>query len=156
MVVLVLWLNVLQLSTDVIGRSGLQASLGLLSREDYLAHNLGWYAPAVEAVNDLSEGSRTVMLWEPRSLYCAPGCDGDEVLDRWLHDITRLGEPGLVLEEWLSQGYSHVLVHHAGAEFTRGGDSRYKRSDWRALEALLASLRLQQDFGGAYALYELK
>ena len=60
--------------------------LGLRSSDDYLADNLGWYAPAMQAVRELPPDAHVLMLWETRSLNCLPKCDPDEVIDRWFHD----------------------------------------------------------------------
>lgn len=47
---------------------------GMQSRHTYLTDRLGWYAPAMQAVNELPPGSRVVFLWEVRAYYCRADC----------------------------------------------------------------------------------
>lgn len=137
-----------------------QVVLGLQTRQEYLANNLGWYAPAMQAVGELPPGARVLMLWEARSLYCASVCIPDEVLDRWAHDRQLLGGDGAeageqVLQAWRQAGYTHLLLHRAGMEFMRSEGGPQRPEDWPLLDALLTSLPVVQDFGGAYQLYGL-
>jgi hypothetical protein len=156
LVVLALAVNALQISLETLSSGAPQFLAGLRSETDYLDDNLGWYAPAMRALAGLPEGDKGLMLWEPRSLYCAPRCHPDEVLDRWSRDLKTWGDPGLVLSAWRRAGYTHLLVYRAGAEFIRQNDARFAPEEWRALEGLLAGLPPPQEFGEAYALYNLK
>jgi hypothetical protein len=161
LIALVLGLNVLEVGVHTLQQRSLDYVLGVKVEADYLADNLGWYAPAMEAVRQLPSDQRALLLWEPRSLYCLPRCDPDEVLDRWKRQ--RYSTPGAppasnaaILAEWRAAGYTHLLFHRSGADFIRQeGRLAYTAEDWQALEALLADLRPIQDFGGAYLLYSL-
>jgi hypothetical protein len=144
----------IQMAETVLKSGAPQVLLALRQPEDYLDDNLGWYAPAARAVSGLPEGTRTLMLWEPRSLYCTPGCQPDEVLDRWLSE-RQAASPAGVLQAWREAGYTHLLYNRFGAEFVRGEDPRYTMEDWQALDSLLGGLPVVQDFGGAYQLYAL-
>jgi len=110
----------------------------------------------MEAITGLPDEASVLMLWEPRSLYCLPKCDPDEILDRWIHDRYLYGDPQDILDRWKSDGYSHVLLHQAGADYIRRADERYTEADWEALEEVLAQLADPVDFGGAYYLYSLE
>jgi len=155
--VFVVWLfSVLEVGRYTLGQGAPQEVLGILSPEDYLDKNLGWFARTMQAVNDLPEGSKALMLWEPRSLYCLPKCVPDEVIDRWKHDLSVYQDPSAILENWRSTGYSHLIDYQAGADFVIGEDQRYSPGDWEALDALLSNLPPPVDLGGAYLLYSLQ
>jgi hypothetical protein len=154
-VTLVLWLNALEVGVESLQRGAPQLLFGLQSSEEFLDQNLGWFSPAMTAIQDLSEADRVLMLWEPRSLYCAPICIPDEILDRWLHDMITYPDVDRVVDSWRGAGITHLLYYRIGADFTRQGDQRYQPSDWEALDALLASLPTVAKFGHAYELYEL-
>ena len=155
LVLLVFWLNVVKtgLSTWSLGSS--QVLFGLRTSEQYLADNLGWYWYAMQGLSDLPNGSKVMMLWEARSLYCIPICVPDEIIDRWAYDRASLNDPERILQSWRAAGYTHVLYYKAGADFVRREDSRYQADDWLDLDQLLSHLPLDKDFGGAYLLYSL-
>jgi hypothetical protein len=161
LIALVIGLNTFEVGVYSLRLGAPAAVLGLKPAGQYLADNLGWYIPAMEAVQALPPGDRALLLWEPRSLYCLPRCDPDEVLDRWKR--ARYDDPGAAISEndailaaWRAAGYTHLLYYHSGADFIQQENRMpYIPDDWQALEALLADLRLVQDFGGAYTLYAL-
>jgi hypothetical protein len=97
-------LNLWQVGVSVLGSGAPQVLAGLRSSEDFLEGNLGGYMVAMQAVNELPSTSKVLMLWEPRSLYCLPQCDPDEVLDRWIHDRHRFTDPNRILESWQQVG----------------------------------------------------
>ena len=152
---LVLGFNLIHVSLDVMQKGTLQVITGRMDEQEYLARNLGGYAIAMEEMQTLPEGSLVVMLWEGRGLYCQPLCDSDEMIDRWLSDLRREGQPGEVLAEWERQGYTHVLYYRLGAEFIEENDSRYHESDWKALEQILGGLKLVENANGDYQIYEI-
>jgi hypothetical protein len=161
LIALVLGLNTFEIGVQALQQSTPNSVLGLKPVENFLAENLGWYAPAMQAVRQLPEGQRALLLWEPRSLYCLPRCDPDEVLDRWKRQrypassSVPVGNEA-ILSDWRSAGYTHLLYYRAGADFIRQeGRLAYTQADWQALDALLDGLPLVQDFSGAYALYAL-
>lgn len=161
LVLIVIGLNIVELAGQTLKSGAAQAALGLVAEEDYLSNTLGWYAPAIQAVHDLPDGSRTLLLFEPRSLYCQPVCDPDEVLDRWLRERWdgaggQPRSPEAVLEGWRATGYTHLLLYQSGADFIHQ-ESRlpYRPEDWQALSDLISPLPVIQKFGGAYILYSL-
>jgi hypothetical protein len=155
MVVLVLCLNVFAVSFDSLKKGAPQNFLSLQSDHDYLVNNLGWYTLAMDAIRELPSDAHVLMLWEPRSFYCQPLCDPDEVLDRWLVGLDRWETPSDVAYAWQEQGFSHILYYQTGAEFVRDSDQRYQLADWQALDLLLSDLSLLENFGDAYILYSL-
>ena len=161
LVLMVLWLNVLEVGLLTLNQKPVSLLLGVESTQDYLEDNLGWYIRAAQAVKALPGGTRALMLWEPRSLYCAPKCAPDEVLDRWLRERhgggrNPMASPDEILQAWRKEGYTHLLYYQTGAEFLREeGEGGYLPEDWQALETLLSMLPQPKDFGGDYLLYSL-
>ncbi|MEZ0395356.1 MAG: glycosyltransferase family 39 protein [Anaerolineales bacterium] len=140
---------------DAYHRHAWEALLGLQSRPQYLADNLGGYAEAMQALQDLPPGSRVLMAWETRSLYCLPICDPDEVIDRWYTDMRLYQTPERILAAWQEQGYTHLLVFQSGADFVRRHhEGELTENDWETLEALLASLPAARRWSD-YTLYVL-
>jgi len=125
------------------------------SKEDYLLNNLGWYAWVVESIAELPDDSRVLMLWEPRSYYCAPKCVPDEILDRWVREAHGQQDVGEILGEWRDEGFTHILYYRQGAEFITREDGRYQDYHWQLLDALLGELSDPLEFGDVYALYPL-
>jgi hypothetical protein len=156
LVLFILGLSVLEVSVGTINQGAAKVMLGLQETDEYLSNNLGWYGKAMNEIRDLPSDSEVLMLWEPRSLYCLPVCNPDEILDRWAHDRYRYGDPKTILTSWQEAGYTHLLFYQTGADFIREDDTRYLTADWDALEGLIGDLPLLKDLGGAYYLYTLE
>jgi hypothetical protein len=156
LVLVVFFFSVIQVAAGAFELGAPQALMALKTRRAYLEENQGWYARAMEAVGELPEGSRALMLWEPRSLYCAPKCQPDEVLDRWLNELRSEQSPQEIVQTWRAQGFTHLLFYRFGADYIQQHDSRYTSNDWQALTGILSSLPNPIDFGGAYQLYALE
>lgn len=150
-----LGLNVFQSLTAFIAANPAAVIFQSMSAKNYLARNLGVYVNAMDAVNALPENSRVVMLWEARGYYCIPRCDSDEVIDRWVSDLRREGDPRAVLQSWKEKGYTHILIHEQGAEFIQKNDARIHVEEWLALDLLRAYAREKQRIGVFYTLYEI-
>lgn len=156
LVLLALSLNLLEVSATTLKQGAPQAALGIKSQEAYLAENLGWFQPAMQAVRDLPPGSRALLLYEPRSLYCAPRCSPDEIMDRWKR--TRpLQSVDAIIRAWQAEGFTHLLVYQAGIEWlVEAGDPHHPPEDLDSLRQFLAALPAPVDFGGVYRLYSLQ
>ncbi|MBN2499220.1 MAG: hypothetical protein JXB38_00555 [Anaerolineales bacterium] len=153
--VLVLAFNVIQVGMDTAQKGALGYLLGLKSGEDYVTENLGVYFPAMQALKQLPEGSKVLMLWETRGYYCMPVCDSDEVIDRWQHDWAVYGDVDAVKAAWGAEGYTHVMYFKTGADFVRENDTGTEGYDWGSLDELLGSLPEVENFNDAYVLYGL-
>ena len=142
--------------TDVFVTRGVSSYLmGHRSEEAYLRGNLGAYADAMQAVDSLPSGSKVLMLWETRSFTCFPRCEPDEIIDRWFHDRRVYNSPEEIVAFWRNEGYDYLLLSRFGAAFVRENDERFTEQDWDTLDALLRSLPLEEDIGGAYEIYRL-
>lgn len=124
----------------------------------YLENNLGNLYRAMQALENLPDGSRVLLLWEPRSLYCQPHCDGDEIIDRWYADWRELRDLDQIEARWREEGFTHVLYYRLGSDFIRENETRkYNPADWAGLDAMLEKLGSPvAQFGQEYDLYEIK
>jgi hypothetical protein len=156
LILLILGFNVFKTYVDFNAKNPVAVLLGSQTRETYLRSNLGAYAYAMEKINQLPPESKILMLWEARDFYCLPRCDGDEVIDRWYHDVHELKKPETILNTWRSEGYTHLLYYRAGAEFVRL-DNADNDPDfhWEVLDTLLATLPQVGEVGDSYSLYLL-
>jgi hypothetical protein len=160
LIFLVLGLNLTQVWLHLVELGSTKAIIGLRCAEEYLADNLGWYEPAMNAINDLPLGSHALMLWEARSLYCLPNCDPDEILDRWLRlrYEGRSSTPATareIIDSWKTSGYSHLLYFKLGADFEKENNQSYIADDWQALNEVLTELEPLESFGDTYYLYRI-
>ena len=156
LILMVAVFNVIQVGTEDARDGSLRHFLGVMDDQEYLTNNLGWYKAAVASPEELPEGARLVMLWEPRGYYCLPSCDSDEILDRWHFDLRKQGGRVDVVRTWIEDGYTHLLYHRAGADFVRSTDERFSAHSWKELDRALESLPLIEDYGGVYQLYLLE
>jgi|YNPNPStandDraft_1061719.scaffolds.fasta_scaffold17708_1 hypothetical protein len=156
-VVLFLSFNVFETLSDVLPKQSLDYNFGLLSQEDYLAHNLGDFYAVSETIRNFPPGSRIIMLWETRGFYCVPRCEPDEIIDRWYHETHLHGTAHEILSAWIEQGYTHLLIWESGFKFVRDTDAnlRFTQRDWDLLEKLRAILGRGQQMG-SYILYPLR
>ena len=157
-VLLVMVLALVQNLGGFIQSNALNHFAGSMTDKEYLSHNLGWYAPAMEKVRSLPEGGKTLLLYEPRGFYCLPACAPDEILDRWSHSLKmQKDDPAQVLEDWRNQGFSYLLVNQSGVDFLmQGNDPHHTLEDLKLLENTLAALPVIENFGDSYILYGLK
>ncbi|MBN2086353.1 MAG: hypothetical protein JW748_14130 [Anaerolineales bacterium] len=129
---------------------------GSQTRAEYLETNLGWHVRAAESARALPDGSRVLMLWEPRGFYCGQACSEDATIDRWY----LLMRSGLTAEEiiaqWREEGWTHVLLFDTGAGFERASRSEYAEADWEELDRLQMELPVVERFGDGYTLYSLE
>jgi hypothetical protein len=157
LVLLVLSLNTIDVGLFTLRQHAPQAVLGIESDETYLAHNLGWYQPAMEALVELPQTNRVLLLLEPRGFYCQPHCEPDETLDRWKRDWLYITDPAEILQSWREEGFTHVLYYQTGANYlNESGDLHFIEEEWKALSLFLADLEQIGNFGNAYLLYDIR
>lgn len=156
MIIFVLLLTIVEISSAIIQKRTLDLIAGQMDRRTYLKHNLGWHSVALEEIRTREPEKSTLLLFEPRSLYCLPKCDGDEWLDEWYLASLDLGvKPEAIISRWKEEGYQFVLIFHSGVEFVRQTDERYQKRQWEVFDQLVAMLVEQQTFGQVYTLYSL-
>ncbi len=156
LILLILGFNLFRSGVEFIWSGPLQVLSGSQTHTEYLSANLGAYATAMDTIKALPSGSKVLMLWETRSYYCLPLCDGDEIIDRWFHDSRRYGDIKTILEMWQLTGYTHLLYNRLGADFIRQEDPHFlTEEDWEKLENLFSALPPPIEIGGSYQLYTL-
>ncbi len=128
---------------------------GAQSEQTFLENNLGWYAKAMETVRSLPDGSRVLMLWEPRGLYCGGKCQADATIDRWYLAMRLGGSAEAALADWRREGWTYLLIFDEGANFERTGRTEYFLSDWTELDRLRSLLTPVPGFANGYSLYIL-
>ncbi len=148
--------NVLQTGLDSANSGLLQLWSGKANGEMYLEGNLGLYAAVMKSIADeTSASARVLMLWEPRGYACAPGCDPDEIIDRWPHDLATFGSADAVLAGWRAAGYTQVLYYRLGARFIYEDPEHFHPFDFALMDGALTGLPLIHDYNGDYLLYSL-
>jgi 4-amino-4-deoxy-L-arabinose transferase-like glycosyltransferase len=154
-VLLVLLLSLFDLGLGWVGQGPQRVLLGFEDRDAYLSRRLGWYFPAVQAVNQLPAESKVLFLWEPRSYHCQVMCVPDALLDRWLHSIHGYGHHAdSIASAWQAEGVTHVLMHQTGYEaILEAGFDPLAEDDQVVLVDLLSGMVRLADFGGVYVLY---
>ncbi|MGH2522657.1 MAG: hypothetical protein ACRDH2_09160, partial [Anaerolineales bacterium] len=158
LVALVLGVSLLENGLAFAAQNPLGYLAGAQSAADYRKANLGWYAVAIERVNALPAGSRVTFLWEARSLECAAPdrCAPDAIIDRWWLLRRTVGTASAAIARWKAQGMTHALIYDLGANFVRDDPTNaFIEADWAELEALRGQMRLIENVGGVYSLYEL-
>ncbi len=157
-IALVLALSAFRTGSELMRDRVLPVLTGVLSEEDYLYHHLGWHYAAMRTIEDLSDGSRVLFLFEPRSYYCPPGrCLPDGILDVWYHARRQGNTADSLVEVWREEGVSHVLLYALGAQTLReAGEDPFTKEDWVELERLQTQqMKLVENFGDVYLLFEL-
>ncbi|MBZ0309091.1 MAG: hypothetical protein K8I82_23710 [Anaerolineae bacterium] len=136
--------------------------LGIMDRQDYLEYALGWYVPAMEAVNALPEGSQVLFLWETRSLYCEEEkitCEEDTIIMRWWHDRRAIGTGTAeeIVASWKKDGITHVLVWEKGREFEFDNNSLnlYTQADFETWNTVPGLLEISWQGADIYTLYKM-
>jgi hypothetical protein len=151
-----LGLNALQVSLNAVDSGVFQIWSGQINEEAYLEKNLGLYALVMNSLpNQLPANARVLMLWEPRGYACAPGCDPDEIIDRWPHDLMAFGSTDAVLASWRAAGYTQLLYYRLGARFIYEDPEHFHPFDFTLMDGALADLPLIHDYNGDYLLYSL-
>lgn len=156
LIVLVIALNSFQIFSEMVEKGSLRNILGFTSNQQYLEDNLGWYARAISDANTLENGSKVLMIYEPRGFGCIPNCDPDEILDHWKVIYHQIDTNEKIISAWLNDGFTHLLVYTKGIEFLRENyDPHHPENELDALEELLTSIHLTENYGDWYKLYEL-
>jgi hypothetical protein len=155
-VVIVLFLNIFQITSDFVKKGTLTYLFNLENRQAYLERNLGWYALVMEDIQNLPSESRILSIFEPRGYECVPACDPDEILDHWKISYSKHSDNDLILSDWKNAGYTHLLVYQEGIDFLKENpDPHHPIQELNQLQSFLATISVEKNFGGIYTLYRL-
>lgn len=156
LVLLTIVLSLISVTFQFVERNTLKVLLGMQSEDEYLYQNLGWFAPAMNAVNTLPSTAKAAFLWESRAYYCEIDCSPDVIIDRWWYFSRRVGDSHEIAELLRQDGVTHILIHETGVDFVRKQSNQFNDTDWQLLEEFISSeLYLLEDIGNAYTLYTL-
>jgi hypothetical protein len=156
LLMLVLGLNLVEIGLEQTRTNPGPVVLGLKSQEQYLADNLGWFQPAMQAIRDLPDENQVLLLYEPRSFYCQPNCEPDEIMDRWKVTRAQTTNPETLRKAWIDEGFTHLLLYKFGLDFlVDSGDPNHLETDRSTLLNFLETLPDPINFGGVYQLYSL-
>jgi hypothetical protein len=146
-----LWQDLEQLSR----LNPLQVLFTSRGEEAFLDESLGSYGEAMAVLDRLPSEDRALFLWEPRGLYAPRTAVPDSWIDRWYLDRAGGQDPAEILQNWRSQGFTHMLVNRSGAEYERTQRAALTPSDWQAFDSLLQSLPAPEFTGRDHLLYRL-
>lgn len=92
------------------GMQSIPYHTGAMGRDQVLRLNAG---ALYEALQRLPEGSKVLLLWEPKAYHCAPiaTCEPDLLFDRWARPL-RLGlTPDALMKQWRDEDrFDYLLV----------------------------------------------
>lgn len=157
LIIFVIAINTFETGLDMIKKGSIRQLMGLSSPETYLQDNLGWLMIAEESLESLPGDGRVLLLYEPRSLYCAPRCAPDEILDQWQNSQSEHVDNQAIVSDWIAQGFRYLLVNKAGVDFLRENpDPHHPIEELNSLEKILSELTIRSTFGDSYVLYDLE
>ena len=81
-------------------------------RDAYLDARLGSYRAAMRRLGDLPDGSRVLILLDPRGYYCPPqiACSADLIFDLWGRPLKQGATPDAVMAVF-AQNYDYLLLN---------------------------------------------
>ena len=142
--------------------SPLGVVMGRESTDAYLERRLGGMFALSREIQQLAEqddSMRVILLWEPRVFYCAPYCIGDDNLNHWQQALHYADSGDAVIDEWIDEGITHMMMYVSGAEFLVRNElqntPKLTETEYEEFQRILPErMSLVNDFGG-YALFEL-
>lgn len=149
-------IGLVEMSSATLGSRLVPYLAGSISRSAYLEGEIGLYSQAMRRLNELPEGSRVRLMWEPRAYYCPAHveCVPDALTDSWARAIRSGLEPEAVLAQWRGD---YILLFKAGYDFyTRNENDdpyAYAAENRLFLPALERRMTLLWSDDAAYTLY---
>jgi hypothetical protein len=136
---LVLALNLVSQTLDVLRFDPIGYLVGYQSRQGYLTHVLGDHYRAMEALEEtVPEDGRVLFLWEPRSYYSPRPAQPDAILDNWSHLMYLYENEHNIAAHLQDEGITHVLLYRWGLDFVlKEGESPLPPEDVEKLQAFL-------------------
>lgn len=157
LVIVVLAFNSFQIFSEMIEKDVLKNVFGYSNNQEYLETNLGWYARAIYDIDQTDQDQKVLMLYEPRGFGCITKCDPDEILDHWKTIYHQIESNDKIISAWMNEGFTHILVYSKGMEFLREyQDPHHPVQELDALERLLSSVKMVENYGDWYKLYVLE
>jgi hypothetical protein len=150
--------TVIDAGVHVLSRNPLAYALGLETRQAYLEKVQPAYAEAMQLLDRTPSNASLYFLFEPRSYGAARQVQIDPILDNFAHDWYLHGDADSLVQDWRTQGYTHVLIYRRGVDFLSGNPSSSFKPEYQdALELVIAShlTLVATTPEGAYELYRI-
>jgi hypothetical protein len=98
----------------VLQRNPLAVAFGGQSREQYIARVNPSYAALMQTMNQLPANAHVYSLFEPRSYGLPRRTQPDAVNYNFSHDLYLYKTPSEIIQHWMTEGYTHILVSERG------------------------------------------
>jgi hypothetical protein len=150
-------LTVIDHATFVLQRNPLAVAFGAQSRERYIERVNPSYAALMNAINELPLDARVYSLFEPRSYGLPRFVQPDPINSNFAHDIYLFRTPEVIIQNWKSQQYTHIIVYERGRNFIEESDSnRFTATMQATLNTTLEQLKLMaQTPDKIYSIYQI-
>ncbi len=157
LLVLSVGLVLLEHGVSFVRQNGPAYLLGEVNRWDFYRDQAPLYVEYLNLLSQAPEDARIYALFEARTYLAPREVMPDTLLAHLPHDLARYGSVERMVKAWRNQGYTHVVVFHAGAELLFQEDpGTYTRKQRQALSQLENLLtRVARSPSGAYTLYAL-
>lgn len=154
---LMLTLTVFDNAVFVLQRNPLAVAFGAQSRTRYIERVNPSYAALMNAVNELPRDAHVYSLFEPRSYGLPRLVQPDPINSNFAHDVYLFRTPDVIIQNWKSQRYTHVIVYERGRDFIAESDStRFTPAMQAILTATLEQLKLvAQTPDKIYSIYQI-
>lgn len=154
---IVIALTLFSNSMFVLRRNPLTVAFGLQTREQYIERTIPSYAALIQLVGDLPQNARVYNLFEPRSYNLPRFVQPDVINSNFSHDLHYQKTPSGVVDNWKSEGYTHILLNNTGANLgIVDPESQFTPVAKDALREVLSMLEpVSQTPDEVYAIYRV-
>lgn len=157
LVATVLALTIIDNMVFVLQRNPLAVAFGAQSRERYIERVNPSYAALMKLMDELPSDAHVLNLFEPRSYGLPRNIQPDVINSNFAHDLYLYQTPEVIIQQWKSRGYTHVLVYERGLNFmAENASNKFTTSAQKALSETLDQLTLTANTDdGVYSLYQI-
>ncbi len=117
MIIITVLVNLLNFSLQTLARNPVAVAIGIVSREAYMEKRQPGYAHLLLLMKGAPEDAKVYFLFEPRSYGITNDVQPDAINANFSHDLWKYKTPEKMIESWKAQGFTHLLLSRAGADF---------------------------------------
>jgi hypothetical protein len=156
-IVVVIALTVFDTGMFVLQRNPLAVALGVQSRTGYIARVNPSYAALMQLMEELPANAYVYSLFEPRSYSLPRRIQPDAINYNFSQDLYLYKTPFAILQQWKTQGYTHILIYERGLDFLVNDTSgQFTPVTRKALRETLEKMDLvQQTPDKVYSIYRI-
>ncbi len=153
----VIALTVFDTGMFVLQRNPLAVALGAQSRTGYIARVNPSYAALMQLMEELPANAYVYSLFEPRSYSLPRRIQPDAINYNFSQDLYLYKTPFAILQQWKTQGYTHILIYERGLDFLVNDTSgQFTPVTRKALRETLEKMDLvQQTPDKVYSIYRI-